>query len=488
MLPKKELILSPYSKLYDIVVPNDHILRKFKELIDFEFVYEELQDKYTKDNGATAKCPILMFKLLLLKVMYPMSDRDLVEQAQLNLAYKYFLDIAPEETDIIHPTSLTKFRRLRLKDGKLLDILISKTVQLALELGLIKSKQIIVDSTHTNSIFNQKSPIEILVDKSKDLRKTVYKIDENYKDKMPTKPTSKNIEDHIEYCNQLVELIRSDENLLVKENVRLKTNLLKEIVHDNIEELNSMVEKDAKVGHKSSDTSFFGYKTHLAMVPERIITAAVVTSGEKHDGKQAQELYEKSKKNGIDVDAFIGDGAYSEKEMIEYAKENKFKLVSKLSKIVSKGITRKCEDFEYNKDAKRYICKAGHMAVRVALHGKKKHETDGTPLRETHYFDVEKCKVCSFKDECGYKDGQASRTYTVTLKKDNVHAEHEKFQETDEFKALAKNRYMIEAKNAELKNRHGFEKCHSHGLLGMQIQSAMTIFAVNLKRIVKLMG
>ncbi|QVK16800.1 IS1182 family transposase [Mycoplasmatota bacterium] len=488
MLPNKELVLSPYSKLYDIVVPKNHILRKFKELVDFEFVYEELKDKYTKDNGATAKCPIFMFKLLLLKVMYPMSDRDLVEQAQLNMAYKYFLEIAPEETDIIHPTSLTKFRKLRLKDGELLDKLISKTVELALNLGLIKSKQIIVDSTHTNSMFNYKSPLEILEEKSKNLRKVVYKTDESYKDKMPEKPISKNIDDHIKYCNELVELIRNDENLLIRENIRLKTNLLEEIVNDNIEEINSMVEKDAKVGHKSADTSFFGYKTHIAMVPERIITAAVVTSGDKHDGKQARELYVKSKENGIEVDAFIGDGAYSEKELIEYAKKNEFKLVSKLSKTVSKGNKRKCEDFEYNKDAKRYVCKAGHMGVRVALHGKKKHEIEGTPLRETHYFDVEKCKTCPFKEECGYKEGQDSRSYTVTLKKDNVHAEHEKFQESKEFKELAKERYKIEAKNSELKNSHGYKRCQSHGLLGMQIQSAMTIFAVNLKRIVTLMG
>lgn len=47
---------------------------------------------------------------------------------------------------------------------------------------------------------------------------------------------------------------------------------------------------------------------------------------------------------------------------------------------------------------------------------------------------------------------------------------------------------MIEAKNSELKNNHGFDKCHSNGLLGMQIQSAMTIFAVNLKRLVKNIG
>ncbi len=48
-----------------------------------------------------------------------------------------------------------------------------------------------------------------------------------------------------------------------------------------------------KVGQKSTDTSFFGYKTHITMTPEQIITAAVVTTGEKPDGKQSKDLVEK---------------------------------------------------------------------------------------------------------------------------------------------------------------------------------------------------
>ncbi|MDF2698780.1 MAG: family transposase [Haloplasmataceae bacterium] len=51
-----------------------------------------------------------------------------------------------------------------------------------------------------------------------------------------------------------------------------------------------------------------------------------------------------------------------------------------------------------------------------------------------------------------------------------------KKQETEEFKELAKKQYMIEAKNSELKNSHGFKKCNSNGLFGMQIQAATTIF------------
>ena len=58
--------------------------------------------------------------------------------------------MTPEE-GVINSSSLTKFRRLRLKDTDLLNLLINKTVTIALEKGIIRSKSIIVDATHTLS-------------------------------------------------------------------------------------------------------------------------------------------------------------------------------------------------------------------------------------------------------------------------------------------------------------------------------------------------
>lgn len=57
-------------------------------------------------------------------------------------------------------------------------MLIQMTVEIALEKEIIKSSAIIVDATHTNARFNQQSLKEILMEKSKLLRKAVYQIDE----------------------------------------------------------------------------------------------------------------------------------------------------------------------------------------------------------------------------------------------------------------------------------------------------------------------
>ncbi|MGM1050751.1 MAG: transposase, partial [Bacillota bacterium] len=100
---------------------------------------------------------IRMFKYLLLKAIFELSDVDIVERSKYDLSFKFFLGMAPEDS-VIDPSSLTKFRKLRLKDMNLLDMLIGQTVALAIEQGILKSTSIIVDATHTKARYNQKSP------------------------------------------------------------------------------------------------------------------------------------------------------------------------------------------------------------------------------------------------------------------------------------------------------------------------------------------
>ncbi len=385
---KKSPNPSPFIAIYDLVVPKDNMLRQINDLVDFSFVYEELKNKYCLDNGRNAVPPVRMFKYLLLKSMFDLSDVDIVERSKYDMSFKYFLDMAPED-DVINPSSLTKFRKLRLKDVGLLDMLIQKTVEIAREKKLIQSTSIIVDATHTQARYNSKSPKEFLMEKSKLLRKAVYQVNEHMKEKFPPKTMMNELEDELEYCQKVIETVEKEEALLHYPNIKEKLNYLKEVVEDYEEHLSYSEDADARVGHKTADSSFFGYKTHIAMNEERIITAAVITTGEKSDGKYLQTLIEKSQKTGMKVDTIIGDTAYSEKDNIQYTNEHTLQLVSKLNPNITQGTRKKEEEFEFNKDAGMYVCKAGNMAIRKARQNRK---TEKHNARVKYYFDIEKCK------------------------------------------------------------------------------------------------
>jgi len=365
-----------------------------KSMVDLTFIYEELEAKYCLDNGRNAIDPICMFKYLLLKAIFELSDIDIVERSKYDLSFKYFLGMAPEDP-VIDPSSLTKFRKLRLKDMNLLDMLIGKTVALAIEQNILKSNSIIVDATHTKARYNQKSPQEILQDRARKLRKAVYTMDESIKVKMPAKNTTNVLQDEIQYYQKLVAFIETESGIAQVPKILEPLNLLKETVADDVEQLRLTADSDARVGHKSADSAFFGYKTHLAMTEERIITAAVITTGEKNDGKQLQTLIEKSKAAGMQVKTVIGDTAYSEKDNISYTNNNEIELVAKLNPLITQGGRKKEDEFLFNKDAGMYVCPAGQMAICKARQGKKgvgKNQVD------TYYFDVERCKRCPLKE------------------------------------------------------------------------------------------
>ncbi|WP_165157690.1 IS1182 family transposase [Parabacteroides sp. ZJ-118] len=483
MLPLQQTVqFSDYSELYDLIIPKDNLLRRINDLVDFSFIQKELMDKYCPDNGRMAESPVMMFKYLLLKTIYDISDVDVVERSRYDMSFKYFLGMTPENTDLINPSTLCKFRKLRLKDKDLLNLLIGKTVGIAIEKGIIKSRTIIVDATHTGSKSNPYSPVEILRLRSKQLRKNLYELDESIRDKLPSKNTDDEPEHELDYTRSLLDVVSSNPSLAEVPQIKERLNMLKEVLSDIEDHYVTSKDEDARIGHKSEDDSFFGYKTHIAISDERIITAATVTSGEKGDGAQLQELVEQSRANGMTVETVVGDAAYSGRDNLILSKDSDkgFELVARLNPSIY-GYRKDEDKFDFNKDAGMFVCPAGHMAIRKERNGIRKGTVNRT---ETYYFDIEKCKVCSRRHGC-YKKGAKSKTYSIQIKSEQ-HQQQVDFEKTEEFRTKAKVRYKIEAKNSELKNVFGYNRADSYGIDCMRMQGAMVIFAANIKRILRL--
>ena len=300
---------------------------------------------------------------------------------------------------------------------------------------------------------------------------------------LPELPEEKKYSSIMKTAKAIVATVEADAATANMPAVKERLNMLKETIDDAETRGVTSKDEDARTGHKTANSSFFGYKTHIAMSDERIITAATVTSGEKGDGPQLPELIEKTESAGMQIENIVADTAYSSKSNLELAKSKNIKLAAPLNPVVNGNGQHKL-NFEYNKDADLYVCPAGHMALFKTRRNRlsdKKHRN----AQFIYYFDVDKCKVCPLRDGC-YKPGAKSKTYHVTIKTDEQ-IEQLEFQESDTFKELQRKRYKIEAKNSELKNTLGYDRALSYGLSCMEMQGALTIFAANVKRILKLM-
>ena len=473
--------LSLYRGLYEIIVPKDHLLRKIKDNIDFSFVNPLLKESYCEHYGRPAKEPEMMFKLLFLKKMYDLSDEVLIQNAAVNMAYKYFLDLDPED-GMIDSSLLTKFRKTRITED-ILEEMLKETISQAIQKGLIKSTAIIVDATHTHAAVRPSTPTQVLRNLSKQLRKEIYKSMYELSVKFPEKPSeTAHLKEEIEYTNQLLENIGEDIANSGQPKLQFLYAHIKELLEDDrIREIGSTHDEDARFGRKGASTSFFGYKNHIAMTEERLISGIEVTSGEACDGKMLKTLVEKSKKNGIEVQEVLGDMAYSSMDNIGYCDKERITLIAKTNPLVASAAEPKNDGFEYNKDAGLMQCPAGELASRIQ---KRQGKYDNRYF--IYFFNPKKCQNCAYADKCGVGRSK-TKSYCVTVKSQK-NLDRLDFEKSAYFNERLKIRNRIEQKNGELKQAHGLRTADATGLAAMRLQAYFTAFAVNIKRIIKLIG
>src|SRR5690606_1858997 len=95
------------------LVPADHLLRKIDKYIDFEFIRNKVRHLYCDNNGRPAIDPVLLFKMLFIGYLFGVrSERQLVRDVQVNVAYRWFLGLSLTDK-IIDASTFSQQRRRR---------------------------------------------------------------------------------------------------------------------------------------------------------------------------------------------------------------------------------------------------------------------------------------------------------------------------------------------------------------------------------------
>lgn len=97
MLKENKVDLSNYEFVsIDNLVPKDHLLRKIATYVDFSFIDGLVKDLYCHDNGRPAVDPKVLFKMLFIGYLYGIrSERQLVREVDMNIAYRWFFRVSP---------------------------------------------------------------------------------------------------------------------------------------------------------------------------------------------------------------------------------------------------------------------------------------------------------------------------------------------------------------------------------------------------------
>lgn len=139
----------------DDLVPTDHILRKVQQLIDFSFVRERMEPLYCLDNGRPAIDPVILFKMLFIGYFFGIrSERQLVRDIQVNVAYRWFLGFGLQDK-IPHSSTISQNRRRRFNGSDVFREMFDDVVLLALRNGFVDGKTLYTDSTHLKANANK---------------------------------------------------------------------------------------------------------------------------------------------------------------------------------------------------------------------------------------------------------------------------------------------------------------------------------------------
>jgi transposase len=146
-----------YFRLED-QIPETHLLRLIDKHISFAFVREKLKESYS-DTGRPSIDPELLLRILLIGYLYGItSERKLVEELRMHLAWRWFTGLGFDQ-EIPHHSTFSKNRHGRFQESKLFEELFQQIVRQCVEVGLVQGKHLSVDGSFVEANASKESRI-----------------------------------------------------------------------------------------------------------------------------------------------------------------------------------------------------------------------------------------------------------------------------------------------------------------------------------------
>ncbi len=153
--PKKDNQLGMEFVCIEELVPQDHLLRKIDKVIDFEFIHDKVKDLYCADNGRPAVDPVVLFKMLFIGYLFGIrSERQLIREIEVNLAYRWFIGLGLRDK-VPDASTFSQNRRRRFTENTIYQEIFDEIVVQAMGRKLISGRFLYTDSTHLKASANK---------------------------------------------------------------------------------------------------------------------------------------------------------------------------------------------------------------------------------------------------------------------------------------------------------------------------------------------
>jgi transposase len=425
----------------DELVPKDHLLRKVDKKIDFDFIHDLVKDLYCADNGRPALDPTLLFKLLLLGYLFGIrSERQLIREVQVNVAYRWFLGLTLTDK-VPDASTLSQNRRRRFNDSDVYQQIFDEIVLQAMRKKLISGRVLYTDSTHLKANANK-----------------------HKHQKAEAQESSKG------YLAELDKAIEEDrlkhgKKPLPKRSEKPKTREIKQ----------STTDPDSGYMVRDGKPKGFFYLDHRTVDGKHnLITDVHVTPGNVHDSKPYLDRLDRQQQRfGFQVEAVGLDAGYFTAAICHGIEQRELMgVISYRRPNHRKGSFYKRE-YRYEADRDEYICPAGERLI---------YSTTNRDGYRQYQSDPSICKGCAYLKKCT-QNANFQKTVTRHVWEDSKERVAQNRLTPAGKKLYKRRKETVERSFADAKELHGYRYARYRGLNKVQGQCLMAAAAQNIKKI-----
>ena len=433
----------------DDMVPQNHLLRTIDKAIDWNFIYDLVEDKYCQDNGRPSIDPVMLIKLVLIQYLYGIkSMRQTVKDIEVNVAYRWFLGLDMFDS-VPHFSTFGKNYTRRFKDTDLFEQIFCHILEQCYKFKLVDPTEIFVDATHVKARANNKK-----------MQKRIAH------------------EEALFYEEMLKKEIREDRARHGKKPLKEKDS-----DDDNTPSGGTGGGKEIKAStsdpesgwfHKGEHKSVFAYAVETACDKHGWVLGYTVHPGNLHDSRTFKALYDKIKEIGMEK--LVADAGYKTPAIAKLLIDAGIQPVFPYKRPSTKEGFFKKYAYVYDEYYDCYICPGNQvLAYRTTNRdGYREYKSCGTT-----------CAACPYLSQCTESKDHVK---LITRHVWEPYMEMcEDIRHTIGMKELySQRKQTIERLFGTAKENHGFRYTQMFGKARMEMKAGLTFTCMNLKKLAKI--
>lgn len=356
----------------DELVPQDHLVRKVEDALDFCFIYPKVKHLYSQ-YGRPSIDPVVLFKMLIINILFGYNSmRKTCQEIQVNLAHRWFLGISIDEPVPNFSTWSQNYIR-RYKDSTIFEEIFEKILSQAVEYGFVDCTTVFGDSTHQKANANKRK----LIKKEVEVIKKKYEEDLLKEINEDRECIGKKTYDTIEPSEYAFDEETGEEVKITK----------KRIINE------STTDPESGCFHKGEKEKCFAYSQHAFCDKNSFVLTVATAPGNVHDSVSFFNAYKQlmNWEHAYEIQNVSLDSAYRTPAICrEIIKNNQVPYMPYKRPMTKTGFFKKYE-YAYDELYDCYICPNAKVLnyTTTTREGYRQYKSD-----------PKDCENCPFKDQC----------------------------------------------------------------------------------------